>query len=77
MDYGGIGAAIFAAVFWAKGAEVEKVNPLLWAGPSVVISALAIFTAKGGWLGVLVGQLLLFVGITVYRMLREKPPEDA
>jgi hypothetical protein len=77
MDYAGLGAAIAAAVFWYKGAEMEKVNPLLWVGPSVIVSALAIFALTRGWIGVLLGQVALFVAITVYRTVKDKPPEDA
>lgn len=75
MDYLGLAAAIAAAIFWYKGAEMEKVNPLLWVGPSVVISAIAIFALTRGWLGVILGQIALLAGITVYRALRDKPQE--
>ena len=75
MDYAGIAAAIAAAIFWYKGAEIERVNPLAWAGPSVVISGLAIFVFTRGWLGVLLGQLALLIAITLYRTLRDKPQE--
>ena len=75
MDYLGLAAAIAAATFWYKGAEMEKVNPLLWVGPSVIVSAIAIFTFTRGWLGVILGQIALLVVITVYRAMRDKPQE--
>jgi uncharacterized membrane protein YagU involved in acid resistance len=75
MDYLGLAAAIAAATFWYKGAEMEKVNPLYWAGPSVILSALAIFALQRGWLGVILGQVALLVGITIFRVLRDKPQE--
>ena len=75
MDYLGLAAAIAAATFWYKGAEMEKVNPLLWVGPSVVISAIAIFALKRGWIGVILGQIALLVDITVYRAIKDKPQE--
>lgn len=73
MDYMGLAAAIAAGIFWYRGAEMERVNPLWWVGPSIVISGLAIFTFTRGWLGVILGQVALLVAITVYRTLKDKP----
>ena len=72
MDYMAIAVAIASAVFWYKGVDMEKINPLMWAGPSVLISGVAIFALARGWLAVLLGQLALFVAITLWRTLREK-----
>ena len=76
MDYAGFGAAIVFATFWFKGADMDKVNPLYYLGPSLIVSALAIFAVKQGWLGVVLGQIALLVAITVIRALRDKPPES-
>ena len=76
MDYAGFGAATVFATFWFKGADMDKVNPLYYLGPSLIVSALAIFAVKQGWLGVVLGQIALLVAITVIRALRDKPPES-
>ena len=72
MDYAGIAAAIAAAVFWAKGAEMEKVSPLVWVGISVILSAVVMFMLHGSWVAVFAAQLAMFVGITVFRVVTDK-----
>ena len=67
-----IAVAIASAIFWYRGAEAEKLAPLLWVGPSIGISAVIIFGAGGGWITALIGQAALFVAITVYRALADK-----
>jgi len=44
---------------------------LIWGGLSVVISAVAFFGLGCGWLGISLGQIGLFVGITIVRILRK------
>ncbi len=72
MDYAGLAAAIAAAIFWAKGAEMESISPILWVGISVILSALVIFMLHGSWGAVLLSQLAMFVGITVLRVVTDK-----
>jgi len=74
MDYFSIAAAIFSAVFWYKAAAVESLSPLPWVGASVIVSAVVMFLLRGGWGPVLLAQVAMFVGITVYRVLLEKKP---
>ena len=71
MDYVALTVAIASAVFWYRGAETEKLSPLLWVGPSVGISAV-IIGFGGGWVAALMGQAVLFVAITAYRAFADK-----
>jgi hypothetical protein len=58
------------AVFFYRAAESEKESGLLWCGLSVLISLAAMFLLPWGWLGILLGQVGLFAGITIFRMVR-------
>jgi len=71
MPYFTILLVSICAVFFYRAAELENESTLLWTGMSVVISAAALFFLHWGWLGCLLGQIGLFVGITVFRMLRK------
>jgi hypothetical protein len=62
--------AAFAAFFY-RAAEFENESRLLWCGLSLVISVAAFFFLLWGWLGILLGQVGLFVGITLFRMTRK------
>ena len=77
MDYGPIIATAVCAVFFYRVGEREKAPAALWVALSVLISFLSIkFTAWGVW-GVLGGQVLLFVGITLFRLWRgDTAPSD-
>ena len=44
---------------------------MVWAGLSIALSALVIHVFQGGWGFVLLTQIGLYVGITLYRVLRE------
>jgi len=61
--------AVFAAFFY-RAAEFENEPRLLWCGLSLVISIVTMLLFRWGWLGVVLGQVGLFVGITVFRMTR-------
>ena len=67
MDYLPLAVAIACAIFWYRGAQHENVAPLVWVGPSLVISILVIFALKQGWIAVAVAQIAMFVAITIYR----------
>jgi len=60
----------FAAFFY-RAAEFENESPLLWSGLSLMISLAAMFFVHWGWWGVVLGQLALFVGITLFRIARK------
>jgi len=72
LDYFALAAAIASAVFWFRGAQSEKLSPVLWVGLSIAISGIIMLGIGGGWIAVLIGQLAMFVGITVYRTLTGK-----
>jgi hypothetical protein len=59
-------------VFFCRAAESEDESPLIWGGLSAAISAVAFFWLGCGWLGISLGQAGLFVGITIFRMMRKK-----
>ncbi len=62
--------ALFAA-FYYRAAEFENESRLLWCGLSILISLATLFYFHWGWLGTVLGQVGLFVGITIFRMTRK------
>ncbi len=60
------------AIFFHRAAELEDEPTWIWSALSLVISAVTIFWLHCGWLGMFLGQLALFVGITIFRMSRKK-----
>ncbi len=62
--------ALFAA-FYFRAAEIENESRLLWCGLSLVISLATLFYFHWGLLGTLLGQVGLFAGITVFRVMRK------
>lgn len=71
MFYWTILIIIAFAIFFYGAAESENESTLIWCGLSVAISALTIFWLHWGWLGIISGQVALFAGITIFRMLRK------
>ena len=71
MPYLPILIIIAYAVFFCRAAEFEDESTLIWGGLSVTISLLAFFLLGCGWLGISIGQIGLFVGITIVRILRK------
>jgi hypothetical protein len=63
---------VACAIFFHRAAEFENESSLVWTGLSVVISVMTLFVFRWGWLGCLLGQAGLFLGITIFRMLRSK-----
>jgi hypothetical protein len=59
------------AVFFYRAAEFENESTLIWCGLSVTISAVTFFWLHCGWLGISLGQIGLFVGITIVRILHK------
>jgi len=71
MYYWKILIIIAFVIFFCRAAEFEDESTLIWGGLSVTISALAFFWLGCGWLGISLGQVGLFVGITIFRILRK------
>jgi hypothetical protein len=71
MPYLPILIIICFAIFYHRAAEFENESTLIWSGLSVLISVLTIFWLHWGWLGIIFGQVALFVGITIFRILRK------
>jgi hypothetical protein len=71
MPYLAILMVVMFAVFFYRVAEMENESGLLWCGLSVVISLATLFLFHCGWLGIALGQVGLFVGITIFRMVRK------
>ena len=63
--------AVCAAFFW-RAAEFDGAPRWLWGGLSFLISAAALFWLHWGFVGILLGQIGLFFGITIFRAGREK-----
>jgi uncharacterized membrane protein YGL010W len=55
------------AIFYYRAGEFEGSSGLAWAALSILISVLIWRLLDGGFLAVLLGQVGLFVGITLYR----------
>jgi hypothetical protein len=62
--------AAFGA-FYYRAAEFENESPLIWCGLSILISALTVFWLHWGLLAMISGQIGLFAGITIFRILRK------
>ena len=71
MPYLSILMMVACAIFFHRAAEFENDSSLAWTGLSLVISAVTLFVLGWGWLGCLLGQAGLLLGITVFRVLRK------
>lgn len=58
------------AAFYYKAAEMEDSSGLLWSTLSVLVFLLTWIVFSWGWVGCLLGQGILFAGITVVRVAR-------
>ena len=67
----GIVLLIICAVVFYKAAEMEDAPGILWASLSVAVFLLTSAVLHWGLLGCVLGQILLFVGIGVFKMLRD------
>ena len=63
---------VACAIFFYRAGEDENSSGMLWGFLSVLISVLVWRVLGWGFLGVLFGQILLFVGITLFRTWRDK-----
>jgi len=57
--------------FYYRAAQFENESTLIWCGLSLLISVLTVFWLHWGLLGMIAGQVGLFVGITIFRILRK------
>jgi len=69
-------AFVFAFFFFGAGKQNAAIGggknfSFLWAGLSIAVSALVIRFFNAGWVLVLVSQCILFVGIGVFRSMRD------
>jgi hypothetical protein len=64
--------SVCAIVFYRAG-KMERSSGGLWAALSIAASFLALRFLSWGLVGVLLAQVVLFAGITMYRVWR-KPP---
>ncbi|HUB86287.1 MAG TPA: hypothetical protein VMB22_00230 [Verrucomicrobiae bacterium] len=62
--------SVFAAFFW-RAAEFENASALLWGGLSLTISMVMLLLIHAGLIGIILGQVGLFAGITLFRVLRK------
>ena len=63
---------IVSIVFYYKAAEIDDAPRWLWMGLSAGIYLLTWQVLHWGFIGCLVGQAGLFLGIAVYRVLQEQ-----
>ncbi len=62
---------VFALVFYRAGVADEAPG-ILWAALSIVVSLITWLALSGGTLVMLLGQFALFIGIAVFRVLRDQ-----
>ena len=72
IDYLSIAACIFCTAFFVKGARLDEQSPRVWGGLSVAVWLVSTQVPPGGVLGGLLGQLLLFVALTLVNARRER-----
>ena len=71
MPYFAIFLIAAGAAFFYRAAEFENESRLLWCGLSIVISLATLFYLHWGRLGIGIGQVGLFAGITLFRIMRK------
>jgi hypothetical protein len=76
IDYGYILVLCVCVSFFVKGAHMEGRSGLVWGGSSLGSWILFTQFLIGGLTGGIVSQLVLFVGLTAHRFLRERRAAD-
>ncbi len=74
MPYVHIVIAVFAVVFFVRGARIEEESPVLWGALSAGASLLVILLG-GGRLGLLGGQLLVYALMFAKKLAKERKRE--
>lgn len=64
--------ALAFAVFFYRGVEQEGGCGLLWAGLSILVSILVLYKLGWGFFGLLLGQIVLFLVGTIFRVIRDR-----
>ena len=60
------------AIFYNRAAESEDAPAILWTALSIAISVLTWLVLHWGMLGMILGQVALFIGISLFRALRKE-----
>lgn len=63
---------IVFAIFFYRAAEFEDTSPILWTALSIVVSIVTWQVLHWGLLGMILGQVALFIGIGAFRALRKE-----
>ncbi len=63
--------ALACAAFFFKGGQEEGSSGLLWAGLSLIVSAVVMFWLHGGVAAVLFSQVGVLMVITLFRVWRD------
>ena len=64
-------AIIASAIFFYRAAKYDGSSAVLWVVLSVVISLLLLTLLRLGMVGIILGQVGLFLGITFFRIIRD------
>jgi len=64
-------AIIASAILFYRGAKFDGRSAVLWVVLSVVISLLLLTLLRVGVVGIILGQVGLFLGITFFRVIRD------
>jgi predicted branched-subunit amino acid permease len=59
------------AIIYYKAAQIENASTILWTGLSIIVS-LVIRIIGMGLLAIIIGQVLLYLAITLVRLLASK-----
>jgi hypothetical protein len=70
IPYLALVVACVCAIAYYRAGQLEHASGLIWAGLSCGISLFTMTVLRSGPLGILFGQGLLFVAITLLRMRR-------
>ena len=62
---------IVCAIFYYRAGEYENSSGLVWCALSVAVSLVIWLLLRGGFLWIVLGQVGLFVAITIYRVWRK------
>ena len=62
---------IASAIFFYRAAKYDGSSAVLWVVLSVVVSLLLLTLLRLGWVGIILGQVGLFLGITIFRVIRD------
>lgn len=60
------------AVFFYRAAQMDRSPGIIWAGLSILVYLLTLLAFSWGYLGCVMGQIILFFGIAVVRVLMSK-----